>query len=322
MNTDKILVCLYSDANFLSFSILENLLAKNCYVLVVTDEVEKWEMQTAHINNKSRFSFTTPNKFSLTLSFNYAIFCGGFINKEDAYKDYRSFIENTNIVANKNLAIFPFESFSPKEDASINVNSKLGVVYVGDLLGPRIDLNSNLLMPRIINHILQKREMLVAIGEIFYPVFVAEAAKTVSKWLFSFGPYGKSLFLLSPQVSTSEFFEANQKVIGQIKLKTEKNAERRYVPRNYETRRTATVLSVSLYETYKWLSSVNWSDQPIVKVKNVRRYSKKVKRILVSGNTLENYFKVLFVNCLLYLLVKFPQSFIFNFVFSVYLVYH
>lgn len=274
MNTDKVLVCLYSDANFLSLSILENLLAKNCYVLVVTDDVKKWEDQTIHINSKSRFSFLKPREVSQTLYFNYTLFCGGFIRKETAYKEYREFSENSNLVGVKNLVILPFESFSLKEDTAINLSSKLGVVYTGDLLGPRINLESDLLTPSVINRILQKREMVVPLGEYFYPMFVPEAAKTITKWLFSFGPYGKSLFLLCPQVSTSEFFSANQKIIGDLKLKEVKNSQRRFIPRNYEIKSTLSNLPTSLYETYKWLSSTNWSGHRITKIKKVQKRPK------------------------------------------------
>lgn len=282
MNTDKILVCLYSDANFLALSILENLLTKNCYVLIVTDEVSKWENQTIHINSKSRFSFVKPKDISQVLYFNYTIFCGGFIERENAYPEYRVFRENDNIVSPKNLVIFPFESFSLKEDASINVNSNLGVVYIGDLLGPRIDLNSDLLLPKIINRILHKREIRVAFGEVFYPLFVADVAKTITKWLFSFGPYGKSLFLISSQISTSEFYNANQKIFGLINLKEDKETDRRFIPRNYEVKSIPSNLTPSLYETYKWLSSINWSDQPLLKEKRIKKYPKYITPVVIT----------------------------------------
>lgn len=222
MNSTKILVCLYSDANFLSVGILENILFKNCYVLIITKDIEKWKSLTEHLGNKSRFSFIKPGELNKPFYFNYSFFCGGFINKEDAYKEYSDFSKNDNILATKTLAVFPFESYSAKNDSTINVNGNTGIIYLGDLFGPRIDLMSDLTAPQLINRILHKKEIRLPIGEVVYPVFVADAAKTISKWLFSFGPYGKEIFLLGEQVSSSGFWIANKKFIPDLSLIQEK----------------------------------------------------------------------------------------------------
>lgn len=280
MNSDKILVCLYSDSNFLALSVLENLLSKNCYVLVVTDEENKWENATIHISSKSRFSIIKPSDVSQVLYFNYIIFFGGFFKKEKAYKSYDTFVKSNNLIAPKTLLLFPFESFSPKEDSLINLSGKLGAVYLGDLLGPRINLESNLLLPSLINRILQKRELKISTGELLYPIFVSDAAKTITKWLFSFGPYGKSIFLVGSQISTSDFLSANQKIVGEIKMIEEKDGERRFVPRNYELKSVSINLNSALYETYKWISSFGRESLPAIRKTKKKKYPKYFKPIV------------------------------------------
>lgn len=253
MNTTKILVCLYSDANLLSVNVLENLLFKNCYILVVTDDAKKWEQATGNIGTKSRFSFIKPHDFDRPTYFNYALFCGGFLNKDDSYKSYKAFSENRNILAVKKLAVFPFESFSPVGDAEINVDGNSGVIYLGDVFGPRMDLESDLMAAEIVNQILQKREIRLPIGEVLYPLFVADVAKMIAKWLFSFGPYGKEIILLGEQTSSSDFWTANKKLIGDVKLIQEPRGEKRLVPKNLEIRYLSTNLSQCLTETYRYI---------------------------------------------------------------------
>ena len=59
----RLVINIYSDANFLAVNILENLLSKNCLVNIVTDDVEKWRDLTVYITNKSRFSIFNESDF-------------------------------------------------------------------------------------------------------------------------------------------------------------------------------------------------------------------------------------------------------------------
>ncbi len=248
----KLRVILFSDPNFLALNILEILLSKNCIVNIVSDNKTKWEERTEHLASSSRFSLIGIDEYKKLNDFSYAVFCGGFINKESSTSDFKKFISNKNFGSAKTLAVFPFETFSLKTGSEISISNNAGIVYLGDLMGPRIDLESNLLLPSLINEMVEKRSVTLGVGEIFYPMFVADVAKTIVKWLLSFGPYGKDTFLLGRQVSSSDFWKQNKKSFPDLKVLYDTKIETRLVPKGFETTTLNSNLNICLNETYRW----------------------------------------------------------------------
>jgi hypothetical protein len=249
----KLLVILFSDPNFLAVNILENLLSKNCVVNIVSDDKTGWRERTSHLNSSSRFFLISTDEYKKLANFTYAIFCGGFINKESSTADFKKFISNKNFGNAKALAIFPFEAFSLKTGSRVSISDNAGIIYLGDLMGPRIDLESDLLLPSLINEMVNKRTVTLGVGEIFYPVFIADAAKTIVKWLLSFGPYGKETFLLGRQVSSGDFWKQNLKSFPDLKVLYDTKIETRFVPKGYETIILNSNLNICLNETYRWI---------------------------------------------------------------------
>ncbi|HKB88134.1 MAG TPA: DUF4012 domain-containing protein [Patescibacteria group bacterium] len=272
MNTDsKLRVILFSDPNFLAINILETLLSKNCLVSVVSDDLNKWQERTKQIATNSRFSFVKISEYKNLDNFSYAIFCGGFLNKESITEDFKKFITNKNFGTAKTLAIFPFETFSLKISSKIAISDNAGIIYLGDLMGPRIDLNSNLLLPTLISEMLTKRTVTLPVGEIFYPVFITDAAKTIVKWLLSFGPYGRDTFLLGRQFSSSDFWKQNLKSFPDLKVLYDTKLETRFIPKGYDIHFINSNLNICLNETYRWLIGTKTVQQK-EKVKKPRKY--------------------------------------------------
>jgi hypothetical protein len=282
MNTSRILVCLYSDANFLALNILENLLSKNSQVVVATDDLKKWRHTTSHLLNNSRFLIVDKKDLEKYAPFNYSVFCGGFISKVDGYKELKNFLNINVLESSKRLVVLPFETFSSKENDKLNVSDNLGMVYTGDLLGPRIDLESDLLINYSIREVLEKRELSLAVGEVLYPIFVSDAARTITKWIFSFGPYGREVFLLGPQVSGTDFWVANQKIVSRVSLNYDNKREPRRLPKGVGLEVLSTNLNFALLETYKWVGRPRVSVPSKPKVKKTIKYPKHFKLILFS----------------------------------------
>ena len=93
-------------------------------------------------------------------------------------------IETLDLTIKLSFLIFPLTLFLinwPKSD--------LSKFYLGDLLGPRIDLESKLLISKSLAEALTLRSMTFGVGEKFYPMFAPEVEKTLGKWLLSFGPW-------------------------------------------------------------------------------------------------------------------------------------
>ena len=247
------LVCLFSDPNFLSLNILENLLAEGCTVNIITDNEKLWKIKTLNLSNDSKYLITSIAKYHLISNFSYAIFCGGFIKRNQAISYFKKFIANKNFGNSKSLAIFPFEISPFKSASKISLSDNAGIVYVGDLFGPRIDLGSDLLLPRLMNEMIQKRSLTLGVGEVFFPVFVPDVSRLITKWLLSFGPYGKSIYLLGSQTSSTEFWKQNIKAFPDLKILYDTDIETRHIPRVDQTKRMNGSLSFLLNETYKWL---------------------------------------------------------------------
>ena len=275
MNSEgKLFICLYSDANFFALNILENLLSKNCLVNIVTEDVDGWREKTSHLPNKNRFGLCERKNLDKSQRFDYVIFCGGFLHKEKAAAEYLKMISMLNLRLAKTLVLFPFETFDAKRNSGIKINDNTAVIYLGDLLGPRIDLTSNLFLPQCLSEIIRSRKLTLSADERFYPVFAPDAVRLIIKWLFSFGPYGKELLLLGPDTPAGEFLERNKRLIGEIEPELRDVPTVRVLPRGIEAQRLNRDPSFCLAETYKWINQ-NWTEyiSNAGSLKNVKGFS-------------------------------------------------
>ena len=266
-------IFLYSDANFIAVNILENLLSKNCIVNIVTRNVGDWKNKTSHLAANNKFSIIDRKNIGVSGSYVYAIFCGGFISLSSAYDDFFDFISLVNLDKAKILSLFPFEAFDRNQVDKITVSNNIALLFLGDLLGPRINLESDLLIARLLSEILWKRKMTLAVGEVLCPIFVADAVKVIVKWLFSFGPYGKVTLLLGSQVSGDTFWVANKKYFGELELRYDQKISVRTTPKNIGTEIINGNLNYSLNETYNWLKNswAKYSEPPVVKKESAKK---------------------------------------------------
>jgi len=274
---EKFLVCLYSEPNFLAVNILENLLANNCFINIVTEDIDGWIEKTSHIAAKNRFSVGNSKSFSENIHYSYILFCSGFMEKENLRRDINKFFRTVNYLEIKTLFILPGEYYGETEIGLHGDTSNVGIIYLGDVLGPRIDLQSNLKLPKYLNEIINSRSLTVPVGEVLYPIFVSDAAKQLVKWLFAFGPYGKEIFLIGQDTSSTNFWQVNTKLIGEINLKTVTDTVAGRLPKNVEIFRLNKDLTFTLTETYKWISL-----KPIKKIKKpAEKHSFKRSKLLL-----------------------------------------
>lgn len=273
----KLSICLFSDANFIAVNLLENLLSKNCVVNVVSNNIDEWAAKTTQLSAKNKFGFVQMNIFNDKVPYDYAIFCGGFIDTGSAYKYFNYFNSFKNLTLSKRLILFPLDVFERNQLDKIHISDNTAVLFIGDLLGPRINLNSNLLMPRCLSEILWKRKLTLAAGEPLTPIFVSDAAKVMVKWLFSFGPYGKVTLLLGSQISGGTFWISNKKYFNDLVFSEDTKKPARVIPKDIETVTLNSNLGFSLGETYAWLKN-NWADNLRPSIKNKGAVKKIVRK--------------------------------------------
>jgi len=73
-------------------SSIENLLSKNCFINIVTGEVDEWRVATNHLSTKNLFGITDKSNKTQGVHYDYAIFCVGFLKNSDAFQDYADFV--------------------------------------------------------------------------------------------------------------------------------------------------------------------------------------------------------------------------------------
>jgi hypothetical protein len=177
---------------------------------------------------------------------------GGFIDFKNSHRDFSEF-SSLNPEGSKTIIIFPFEVFDKNLINAIKFDSNLAVIFVSDLLGPHINLKSDLLISKTINEIVEKRHMSVGISEIFYPIDVKDITSLIVRWLFSFGPYGKTTLVLGRPASVETFWNQNQKLVGKIKLVYDPGILPRDIPKSLSAEKVNSDLSSSLTSMYGWL---------------------------------------------------------------------
>ncbi|KKR87179.1 MAG: hypothetical protein UU32_C0007G0011 [Candidatus Woesebacteria bacterium GW2011_GWB1_41_10] len=246
---DKPIVAIFSDSNFFSIHLVENLLAKSWSVIVFAPDKKNWLIKTDHIANRLNLRVDEEKNFLPTIPLSYCIFCFGFLNLRAAYDKFKSLYSENVIKTVKSFAIFPSEIFDATENNNLPLNSNLAVIYLSNIFGPRLDPESGLRISAILTEVVKGKSMTVGVGEVFYPVFAPNVAREISKWLFSFGPYGKEIFVVGSQVSASELWRSVLKLLPDIKLFYDKNIQIKQIPRGFLRQNLESNLSFMLKET-------------------------------------------------------------------------
>jgi hypothetical protein len=246
---DKPVLAVFSDPNFFSVHLVENLLSKSCDIFIFTLDTDGWEENTKHISFKSNLHITNEKNFRVGAQITYAIFCYGFTDQKTAYANFRVHFKKEYFANTKSLAIFPYEIFTDKENSQIPIDHNLAVIYTGNLFSPRMEVGGGLRASQIVREVVEKKNISLVVGETFYPAFAPHVAKQVSKWVFSFGPYGKEVFLVGEEISGDGLGRELQKLIPDIKVSYREGEIPKTVPRGFPRETLSSNLAFLLRES-------------------------------------------------------------------------
>lgn len=264
-NTEQ--VVLFSDPNFLSLNILQDLLTGGYSVNIISSQRKAWEERAKNVEGRTNILITSLKDYSRLANFSFAIFVGGFVKKNSTLPDFKRFISNRHFGNAKTLAIFPLETYSVTKTKSILISKNAGIIYLGDLLGPGIDLNSGLLLPSLIKNMIEKRTLTLGVGELFSPILVNDASRSITEGLKSSTFYGKKLFLMGNRISSTEFWKQNIKYFPGLKIVYDTDFKTRIFPKDVELKRLNSDLSLLLNITYRWLIKDKYSQKRTVNSK-------------------------------------------------------
>ena len=274
MNLEKnFLVLLCAEPNLLSVGVLEQLLSNNCYINIVSENISGWEDFTSHIASKNKFSVLDSFKNSPNINYNYAIFCSGFTKDTDVQGELKKFLQLKNIDGIKTFIVLPQELYGILNINNPNFPDTIGIIYIKDILGPRVDLDSDLTIASHIREMCVEKVFRPKIGEVFSPLFAGDVARQIVKWLFAFGPFGKEILLQGEEISSNAFWQESSRVFGPIGYAPKNESHISTFPKNINRqvikRRTGYILS----ETYKWISRFPLKKKSPKKIINVDRMS-------------------------------------------------
>ena len=200
-NDKRPVVLLFSEANCLAIYLLENLLANHCIVKIFTEDIRCWKERTTHIQTKDFIEFRKVNNRRDVVRGDYAL----FINIDRGFD--KKYLKETILYSEKNQ-IKTFAVYSYKDVEDVDLNAKLpdtiGVVLVGDFIGPRIDLIESNPITKLLVDVYRDKKLNIKSGELLCPVYVGDVSRLLTKWLFSFGPYGEVTPVLSKEISILE----------------------------------------------------------------------------------------------------------------------
>lgn len=257
-------VLLLANPSGLSLSVAESLLANFCRVNIVSEKKKEWEDKTGHLSGNSAitvFDFTE----SLSLeSFDYAVYVDGGPDKDLENKTY-SFLsllyEERGV---KTLLVLPYIRYAKEQEESARKAGKfykdrkesVGLIYIGQPLGPRVNLGNRDLLSNILHSSITKGEVIAPSKDnVLYPIHVSLAAKEIVKLLFSFGGVGRKTALIGQKTNVGELVKNLKRLVSPLKVKYKEGAWEHTVPKGVSEEVLSLGLKKSLKETLEWYSS-------------------------------------------------------------------
>lgn len=218
MEPERPTVVLLADANVLTLSLVENLLANFCKVKIISYEKEKWENSLSHISQKNYLSTQDLEDLDRESFADYIIvdnFSLGLTTTQ--IKKAQDFSFKTSA---KTIFLLPYSTNTPTDWKNLNAARELltntaygfGIIYIGDMFGPRMALDQAPIGSFLKALLTNKPLKVSKTNFLLYPAPAASAAREIVRGLFSFGPYGEETAFISGAVSANDFI----KVLGRF----------------------------------------------------------------------------------------------------------
>lgn len=217
-NTSKPVVIVFSRCGALSMSLVQELVANHCRVIILSDEIESWKNQLGFLSSDTINIYSTQNVLVDSITGNYIVFVSDSVEFPEKLnsKDEVNLLNSITYISKKlsiiALFVFPFKAFPDVSLESQDFLDKIakrereltGILYLGDLIGPKINFSEFRILPRIINDIVTGREVrLPTYDADISPVSVYEASRQITRKLFSFGGNGERVALISAPIRLS-----------------------------------------------------------------------------------------------------------------------
>lgn len=216
-------VLVFSSYSGLSISIVEELVARKCSVVVLTENSEPWKNILKSIPDLSEVSVIDLTKESSeNISANYIVYVSDLIEPNDSpsqieeNKKIFATVSSARQLSSPTLLILPYTYFSEGSFETANLSESLvqqnkdilGAIFVGDVLGGRVLLGEGRPHLKMIKEALLASHIQIPKSDFeIFPVYIPRATAEIIRSLFSFGGIGESVAVISHPVKPSHFYQ-------------------------------------------------------------------------------------------------------------------
>jgi hypothetical protein len=257
-------VFIISNPSGLALSILENLLSNFCSVVVFSKDQKTWRGITSHIINPERLLFSSPTDLRKRQKPDY------FLYIDLAPTNLKNLIKEALLLSStleaKGLLITS-KKYLSEDGLGPRLADTVGIVYLGDFIGPRINYQDGGRISEILSSALAGIKTLLPIKEKIYPVLLSDAAKLISQWLFSFGPYGSEVSVTTKEINIEEIAQAIKNLVPQFRYSLINKKDEEVPRRKIKAVYVNTNLEASLKETIDWFQ--NNTQPKVVKTRHL-----------------------------------------------------
>jgi len=197
-------VFLFSDPRAFPLYLVEKLLSNLCQVVVFSNDVKNWQIETSHISKTSSLVFDFQKNLKKYSRPDYFLMIDVFDQTLFSVLKAKGFV----VVTEKSLWI-----------NAQNIPETVGVINVDNLFGPRMEINNKSRLSQIIGSAVRNDAIKIYENEKIPPVYMGDAVKLIVKWLFSFGPYGEVSSISSANVSVEDVCKEIKKVYPNFKYR-------------------------------------------------------------------------------------------------------
>ena len=286
---ERSIVAVFADPNPLSVNLIETLLANFCRVKIISEDKRGWKASTRHLRKNESLDFLGDK----ALSFDYAVFISACFNKklgEVESRKEKGRVSTTISLAKENkakcLLVFPYIQ-SPCSNTSLvfvkevlrKKENELGIIYVGELFGPRMFLDGRDGVAQALGDFILKKQVSFTEEAIYlFPTYIPNVSKALVKSLFSFGNIGEEVVLCSEKISSKNFSGLFKKINPQITLIRQSGS----LIKRYETDKQislSTNLERAIKETLNWFTKYKPEElkvSPELKQREVKQRKSKV----------------------------------------------
>jgi len=329
--SQKPLAVIVSEFSALSLSVVENLLANFCQVLIVADDASFWKSSIKHIQTKEDINIVDFNEISVSKSASYLVFVDNYYKKNEIVSNTSDILRIKEAISLsrdhslKTFFVFPSSIKTDDQEVFVLANHCLtddsttaGIIFTGEVFGPRMDLNRSSNISSLIKGVHGNEDIYLSHeSNSLVLTYIPDFARVLVRGLLSFSTIGQRILYLTEKIEVKGIVNSFSKYRLKGKIRYRKLTPFTQPPTSKHLK-MKTNLSKGVAQTIQWFNSFGFvyesrqkakeTNKPEVAIKSVKSFiakSIKIKKPSIPKLSI-NSNKTLLAASILFLLLVFP----------------